>query len=251
MIALLLVAGYATRLYPLTIDTPKPLLPVNGRPMLDYIADEIDTIPDISRIILVSNHRFAEHFNLWARQRQLQSPHIPIQVLDDGTTSDDDKKGAIGDIQFVLDQIKCEEDMVVIAGDNLFTYRLQDAYAYFKTIQKDTLIAIPVPQIEKLRQYAVATLDQNGKILELEEKPENPKSETAIFAVYFYKKETLSMISQYLKEGNSPDAPGNFPEWLHKKKDVYAYRAEGICIDIGTPETYKEVNEKFDEFWKK
>lgn len=251
MIALILVAGYATRLYPLTKDKPKPLLPVNGKPMLDYIMDELDTLPDISRIYLVSNHRFAGHFEDWAIEYRKHTPGIPVQVMDDGTESEDDRKGAIGDIQFVIEQIAPQEDMLIVAGDNLFTYRLADVHKHFMKIQKDMLVAISIPQKDRLQQFAVADLDENGKILHLEEKPQNPKSNTAIFAVYFYKKETLPLFSEYLNEGNSPDSPGNFPAWLYKRQDVYAFRANGICIDIGTPETYKEVNENFDLIWEK
>ena len=251
MIALILAAGYATRLYPLTKDIPKPLLPVNGKPMLDYIVDEIDTLSDITRICLVSNHRFAAHFEEWAKSHREKTPGLPIQVLDDGTETEDDRKGAIGDIQFVIEQIDAQEDMVILAGDNLFTYRLADVHKHFTKIQKDLLIAISIPQRERLQQFAVAELDGNGKVLHLEEKPENPRSDTAIFAVYLYKKETLPLFAEYLKEGNSPDAPGNFPAWLYKKKDVYAFKADGISIDIGTPETYQEVNENFDRIWKR
>ena len=142
MIALLLVAGYATRLYPLTINTPKPLLPVAGRPMLDYIADELDTLPDLTDICLISNHRFAEQFEQWAAARRLHSPDITITVLDDGTTDDTNKRGAIGDMQFAVDTLHIDDDIVIIAGDNLFTYRLKDMYDHFRKIRKDLLIAI-------------------------------------------------------------------------------------------------------------
>lgn len=249
MIALLLVAGYATRLYPLTINTPKPLLPVAGRPMLDYIADELDTIPDLSGICLISNHRFAGHFEEWAAVRRLASPRVPITVLDDGTTDDTNKRGAIGDIQFAIESLHIDEDLVIIAGDNLFTYRLRDMYDHFMKIRKDLLIAIHVPDKSQLQKLAVATLDSEGKVLCMAEKPAEPQSETAIYATYFYVRETLPLILTYLQEGNTPDAPGNFPSWLYKRQDVYAYLADGNCIDIGTPENYKDVTENFPALW--
>jgi glucose-1-phosphate thymidylyltransferase len=249
MIALLLVAGYATRLYPLTINTPKPLLPVAGRPMLDYIVDELDTLPDLTGICLISNHRFAGHFEEWASARRLVSPHVPITVLDDGTTDDSNKRGAIGDIQFAIDTLQIDEDTVIIAGDNLFTYRLKDMYDHFMKIRRDLLIAIRVPDKSQLQKLAVATLDGQGKVLRMMEKPSEPESDIAIYATYLYLKETLPLIRKYLEEGNTPDAPGHFPSWLYTRRDVFAYLADGNCIDIGTPENYKDVTENFPKLW--
>lgn len=250
MIAILLAAGYATRLYPLTKDTPKPLLPVAGRPMLDYIADEIDTLPSISKIVVITNHRFAEHFVVWSKERAIVSPSTPIVVLDDLTTDDSNKRGAIGDIRFAIETLSIDEDVVIIAGDNLFTYRLHDMYDFFMKIRHDLLVAIHVADKNQLRKLAVATLDSDGKVLRMVEKPTEPESETAIYATYFYLRETLPLIETYLSEGNTPDAPGNFPSWLYQRQAVYAYVADGTCIDIGTPENYLDVSEHFADLWK-
>ncbi len=251
MIALVLAAGYATRLYPLTLNTPKPLLTVGPKTMIDYIVDEIETICDVNKIVVVTNHRFAGHFDEWAQKRLSEDAgngiSLPIEIIDDGTTDDSNKLGAIGDIQFVIDKLSIDEDLMIIAGDNLFTYKLSDMYDFFKTNGKDTLVAIHVESVEQLRKLAVANLDEDGKVLSLAEKPKEPKSHTAIYATYMYLKETLPMIRQYLDEGNTPDAPGNFPSWLYTRKDVLAYRAPGICIDIGTPENYKDVCENYKE----
>ncbi|MCR5057740.1 MAG: NTP transferase domain-containing protein [Clostridiales bacterium] len=251
MIALVLAAGYATRLYPLTLNTPKPLLTVGPKTMIDYIVDEIETICDVKKIVVVTNHRFAGHFDEWAQKRLSEDAgngiSLPIEIIDDGTTDDSNKLGAIGDIQFVIDKLSIDEDLMIIAGDNLFTYKLSDMYDFFKTNGKDTLVAIHVESVEQLRKLAVANLDEDGKVLSLAEKPKEPKSHTAIYATYMYLKETLPMIRQYLDEGNTPDAPGNFPSWLYTRKDVLAYRAPGICIDIGTPENYKDVCDNYEE----
>ena len=244
MIAILLVAGYATRLYPLTRHTPKPLLPIKGRPVLDYIADEVDTLPNLRKICLVANHTFSHDFEEWAEKRSLISS-VPIEVLDDGSTDDSNKRGAIGDIHFAVEQLSIDEDVVIIAGDNLFTYRLLDVYRYFQKLKKDLLLGIRITDINLLRRLAVAVVDEDGKVIELEEKPEHPKSETAIFATYFYKRETLPLLRQYLEEGNTPDAPGHFPAWLYQKKDVFVYLADGICIDIGTAESYEDAKKNF------
>ena len=252
MIALILAAGYATRLYPLTINTPKPLLPVGPKAMIDYITDEIETIPDVTRIAVVTNHRFATHFDEWSKTRSEKDIaegrlSSPIIVIDDGTTDDTNKLGAIGDIQFVIDKLSIDEDMMIIAGDNLFTYKLSDMYAFFKEKQHDTLISVTVEDVNQLRKLAVATINEDGKVEALAEKPKEPQSTDAVYATYMYLKETIPMIRQYLDEGNTPDAPGHFPSWLYTRKDVYVYRAPGTCIDIGTPENYKDVCDNYQK----
>ena len=249
MIAILLAAGYATRLYPLTINTPKPLLPVAGRPMLDYIVDELHTLPDLRGIVLITNHRFATHFEVWAAGQRAANSTVPVTVLDDMTTDDSNKLGALGDIKFAIETLGIDDDVVIIAGDNLFTYRLRDMHDYFMKIRRDLLVAIHVPDREQLKKLAVATLAPDGRVLRMAEKPQEPESETAIYATYFYLRETLPLLNVYLAEGNTPDAPGNFPSWLYKRSDVYAYLADGTCIDIGTPENYQDVCEHFPELW--
>ena len=252
MIALILAAGYATRLYPLTINTPKPLLPVGPKAMIDYIVDEIETIPDVSKIVVVTNHRFADQFDVWAKARSeadaATGADLPsIEVIDDGTTDDTNKLGAIGDIQFVIQKLAIDDDLMIIAGDNLFTYKLKDMYDFFKQKHSDTLVAIKVEDVEQLKKLAVATLDEDNKVVHLAEKPSLPRSTVAIYATYFYLRETLPLFAVYLDEGNTPDAPGHFPSWLYTRKDVYAFRAPGTCIDIGTPENYKDVCDNYEE----
>ena len=136
---------------------------------------------------------------------------------------------------------------MIIAGDNLFTYKLRDMYDFFMEKRRDTLVAIRVEDVEQLKKLAVATLDEDNKVLHLAEKPTLPRSTVAIYATYFYLRETLPLFRQYLDEGNTPDAPGNFPSWLYTRKDVYAFRAPGTCVDIGTPENYKEVCDNYKE----
>lgn len=244
MKGIVLAAGYATRLYPLTKDRPKPLLPVAGRPIIDYIVDEMDTLPELDQIIVVTNHRFAAAFEEWAAVRN-QIGGKPVIVVDDQTTDDTNKLGAIGDIQFCIDRLKIDDDLLIIAGDNLFTYRLKDADDFYRRHQDDTLLARHVSPPEDLTRYAIAEVDPDGRVLSLEEKPSQPKSDIAVFATYFYRQDTIPMIAQYLSEGHSPDAPGYFPAWLYQHKPVRVYLFDGICIDIGTPQSYAEVQETF------
>ncbi|MBP1757314.1 MAG: rmlA [Firmicutes bacterium] len=245
MKGIILAAGYATRLYPLTKDRPKALLPVAGRPILDYIADEMDTIDTLDQIIIISNHLFADQFQAWADARNAIGQGHPVVVLDDDSTDDTNKLGAIGDIQFVIDQMEIDDELMVIAGDNLFTYSLRAAWETYAKNGEDMILAKKMPPEEDLRRYAIATIDEKGIVTDLVEKPAHPKSDLAVFATYFYRRDTVPLIRDYLKAGNSPDAPGNFPAWLYTRKPVRVYQFDGICIDIGTPESYADVMTTF------
>jgi len=242
MKAIILAAGYATRLYPLTLNTPKALLPINEKPIIDYIIDEINTISAVDEIYVVTNHKFVDCFTKWASHvKSSQS----IIVIDDGTTSEENRKGAIGDISFVIDEMKIDDALMVIAGDNFFTYSLKDYYNFYEEKGKDCVCVKVWEDKLALKQFGIALLDEAGKVLDIEEKPEHPKSNTVVFATYMYRKETVPLFKQYLAEGNKPDAPGNFPAWLYKKQDVYAYTFAGECYDIGTPQSYEEVCKEY------
>jgi glucose-1-phosphate thymidylyltransferase len=243
--AIILAAGYATRLHPLTVDRAKALLPVAGRPILDYIADEIDTLEEVDEIVVVSNHLFIEQFEGWAEDRIRQGGRKQIVLLDDGSTDDSNKLGAIGDMQFCIDQLQIDEDVVIIAGDNLFTYRLADAYAFYRRTGSDTVLGKRIEDKDDLRRMAVATLGEDGLVVDMVEKPQEPASDIAIFATYFYNRATLPLIRVYLDEGNKPDAPGYFPSWLFKFHEVRAYVFDGECYDIGTPKAYEQVQALF------
>lgn len=242
MKALILAAGYATRLYPLTLDKPKALLPIAGKPILDYIVDQIETISEIDELVVVSNHKFYPHFTKWSEGRKSR---LSLVILNDNTTDDTNKLGAIGDINYAIEKLQIDDDLLVMAGDNIFTFALKDYYNAFKQKGCDMILVKELDSIDDLRRMANVETDSKGKVAGMVEKPQNPKTNLAAFASYIYKKDTVPMIKQYLDEGNNPDAPGFFPSWLYKQKDVYAYKFEGECYDIGTPESYKEVNEIF------
>lgn len=244
MKAIILAAGYATRLYPLTLHTPKALLPINQKAIIDYIVEELNTIQEIDTIYVVTNHRFADDFTTWAKTAPGKTP---IEVIDDGTTDDTNKKGAVGDIGFVIEQKQIDDELLVIAGDNFFTYSLQDYVNFYREKGHDCVCVKKWPNREELKQFGVALLDADGKVLDIEEKPAQPKSDTAVFATYLYKQDTVPLFAEYLAAGNNPDAPGNFPAWLYRRKDVYAYTFSGECYDIGTPESYREVCRMYEK----
>jgi glucose-1-phosphate thymidylyltransferase len=237
--AIILAAGYATRMYPLTENQPKALLPLKGKIMLDYIVEQINKISCIDAIYVVTNTKFYKNFLDWSK---VAPTSLPIEVLDDGTSSNETRLGAIGDIQFTIEQKNIDDELFIVAGDNYFTYDLQEQYEVFKNTGCDTIAGKELDDIEQLKAFAVAKLDHNGKVLELVEKPPEPQSNTAIFATYFYRKDTTPMFKQYLDEGNNPDPPGGFPQWLYKLRDIYAYTMNGDCYDIGTLEMYNEMN---------
>lgn len=242
MKAIILVAGYATRLYPLTLHTPKALLDINGKTVLDYIYDEIETIDAIDEVYIVTNHKFYSHFTEWKENRETTKR---IKVIDDGTSSDETKLGAIGDIRFIIEREKIKDDIMVLAGDNFFTYKLLDFYDFFMSTNKDCICVHELEDSKELKRMGVALLDEKNKVIHLEEKPENPKSNMAVYATYIYKSETLPLFETYIASGNKPDAPGYFPAWLYQRKDVYAYIFDGECYDIGTHEAYEEVKALF------
>ncbi len=238
MKAILLVAGYATRLYPLTKNMPKALLTIGNKPILTHIYEQLETLEAVDEVYVVTNHKFYNDFCKWVDTLKTSKK---IVVIDDGTTSEDNRRGAIGDIQYTIDTMNIVDDVVIIAGDNFFTYKLKDMYNYYSSIKDDCVCVKEINNIEELKAFAVASLDNNKKIVELEEKPQTPKSNTAVFATYMYTKSTINLFNEYLKEGNKPDAPGYFVEWLYRKKSVYAYKFEGECYDIGTKEAYEAV----------
>ncbi len=226
MKALILAAGYATRLRPLTDDVPKMLLPLAERPMLDYLVDRLREVDDVDEIHLVTNARVADAFRDWAPE--------DVTVHDDGTTSNEDRLGAIGDIAFAIERGGLEgEDLLIVAGDNLIGYSLAEFVDFWRGKDGSAIAVRDLGDRELLKQYGVVELDDDDRVVGLEEKPSEPKSDLAATAAYLYRAEHLAHLSAYLAEGNPPDAPGNFMVWLHMREPVYGYRVEGEWHDIG------------------
>jgi glucose-1-phosphate thymidylyltransferase len=219
--ALILAAGYATRLRPLTDTIPKQLLPVGGRPMVDWILDRIgETSAD--EVHLVTNARFAPDFERWAEGKD-------VHVHDDGTTSNEDRLGAIGDIAFV----GLDDDLLAIAGDNLFDYSLAEYESYWRAKGGSCVAVHDVGDLELAKQYGIVDVDEDDRIINFVEKPERPPTTLCATATYLYRRDHAALVSTYLEDGNPPDQPGNFVAWLHKREPVYAYRFPGEWHDIG------------------
>ena len=247
MKAIILAAGYATRLYPLTKDRPKALLPVGGKPILDHLMKQVAEVKLIDEAHIITNHKFATHFSAWAdaAHREGRYPGIKLHVWDDGTMEDGTKLGAVGDIRYTIEKSGVDDDILVAASDNFFTFSLKPFIDDFYAHGCDTVLAQEMTDVNELKRFAVATLDDKRRVTSLVEKPEVPPSNVGVYGLYIYRKDTLPLIKQYLDEGNPPDAPGHLPEWLYTRRDVRAYLFDGECIDIGTPAAYKEICEKY------
>ncbi len=239
MKAILLCAGYATRLYPLTERVPKMLLPVGGRPVLDWLWDSVRAIPGLEQTHLVTNARFAPALREWARPGG-------IVVHDDGTTSNEDRLGAIGDIQLVVERAGLEDsDLLVAAGDNLFDFSLPAYVEWWRGKGGGSALGIyDVGDRELAKQYGIVELDPDERVVSIVEKPSEPPSTLAATATYLYDARHVPLVRTYLDEGNTPDAPGNFLVWLHRREPVYGYRFEGEWLDIGDHDQLLEADNR-------
>jgi glucose-1-phosphate thymidylyltransferase len=245
--AIILAAGYATRLYPLTETVAKPLLPVGGRPMLDYLIDRIREVDEIDTVHVVTNHKFAGSFLAWAETHDALEPRIVVH--DDGTTSDDDRLGAIGDIAYVIEHGGLElEDLLVVAGDNLFDYSLDDYVRWWQGKgEASAVVLYDVGSLELVSQYASVDIDEDGRLHALIEKPANPKSSLVATAAYIYHRAHVPLIGRYLDGGNAPDQPGRFVAWLVPQAPVYGYTADGDWRDIGDAAQLLEADNRLRE----
>lgn len=244
MKAIILAAGYATRLYPLTKDKPKGLLEIGGKTILDHLVEKLAVNPSIDEIHIVSNHRFAELFQTWANDASHRYGSVKFLVWDDQTTSNENRLGAIGDMQFAIEQAGIDDDLVVAASDNLMDAPLTDFFEDFRAHGRDLVLAGRLEDEEERKRFAVLRLD-DGRIVDFMEKPEHPATDIVAYAVYLYRRDTVKQIAEYLKAGENPDSPGHFPEWLYTKKEMRACLYQGACVDIGTVESYRTTCEEW------
>jgi glucose-1-phosphate thymidylyltransferase len=239
--ALVLAAGYATRLRPLTDTWAKPLLPLAGKPIMDWIVDAIDASGAVDEVHVVTNSRYAPDFQSWAEARG------GVVVHDDGTSSNDDRLGAIGDMLFVVEQAGIDDDLLVIAGDNLFEFRLADLIAFWrsKTGAPASAVAIrDVGSLELASHYGVVALDDDGRIHSFVEKPADPESTLAATATYVYHREHVRLLASYLEGEHGSDQPGRFLGWLQRHEPVYGWVFEESWYDIGNHEQLLEADNR-------
>jgi glucose-1-phosphate thymidylyltransferase len=241
MKCVILCAGYGTRLGELTRVYPKPLLPIAGRPMVEYVLDQLRAA-GVTSGVLVSNHRYYDQFVRWAATG---AADMELQVIDDGTTSNETRLGAVGDLDLALRMADIHEDFLVINGDNLFTFPLRPVMNFFFQ-RGNTIVLYDVGSKEVARQMGMARLDASGRVVGFVEKPQEPETTCVSIGIYVYHREVRALVRQYLAEGNPPDRTGDFVAWLYPRVPVYGFHVPtdaGIWYDIGTPEQYREADE--------
>jgi glucose-1-phosphate thymidylyltransferase len=247
MNALILAAGYATRLYPLTLDKAKSLLAVGSKPIIEWLMNNLAGVPNLETIYVVTNDKFASDFQAWSERYQSRQLKFKLKVINDGSQSDDDKLGAIGDINFVVTRENLSRDgLLIIAGDNLFTESLASFVACAKDTEA-TVAVYDVGDIEAIKKYGNIAVDAGGIITHFEEKPQKPRGTLAAIALYYYSPEVLSLLTTYLAAGNNPDQPGRFVQWLYTRKPVKTFQIKGKWLDIGSKEMLKEADRIFSK----
>lgn len=250
MKVLILAAGYATRLYPLTLTQPKPLLPVAGKPMIEYVLDNIAPIGGIDRVYVVTNDKFAGHFQRWADNYRATKAQLDFTIVNDKSTDDSNKLGAIGDLHLVVTRESVDDDLIVVAGDNLFSQSLEGFGRLCREKNAPVLGVYDVKSLDLVKKYNSIELAPDGRITFFEEKPKAPRSTLSGIALYFYPRATIPLIKQYIAEGNNPDQPGRLIQWLYPRTPVYTWEVPGLWFDIGAKESLEEANRIFAEVQK-
>ncbi|MEM4256833.1 MAG: nucleotidyltransferase family protein [Candidatus Diapherotrites archaeon] len=243
MQALILAAGYATRLWPLTKNTPKPLLEVKGKPIIDHILSKIEEVSLIDKVYVVTNEKFFQNFEDWVKKTKTR---LKIKVIDDMTTSNEDRKGAVGDIVFAIEEEKIEDDLLVIAGDNLFEYSVSEFVNYYYSKGSSVVACKDMNSKEQVKgKFGVVELSKDNQIVGFEEKPLEPKTTIASTACYIFTKQDLKEIKYYANSENHKDNSGDFIRWLSKHKKVYAWVFKENWFDIGSFESLGKAREEF------
>jgi len=237
---LILAAGYATRLYPLTENYPKPLLTVGEKTILDWLLDDIHTSGQVEEYIVISNHKFARQFEAWAASRAL-----PITVVDDGTSTNETRLGAVRDIQFAIEQRGLDDDLLIIAGDNVLDFSLTRFLKYAGEKNTSCAMRYYEPDEQRLRKSGVAELGEDEVLLSLEEKPARPKSHWCTPPFYFYKREDAARIAQAIADGCGVDAPGSLVAWMCRHSVMHSMEMPGSRYDIGNLESYETVKQTY------
>ena len=242
MKSIVIAAGYATRLGELTRNFPKPLLKIGEKSILDRMLADIDQIPDITEHIIISNHKFAHHFETW---KQTTCYAKPITIVDDGTETNETRLGAVCDLLFALDKLQINDDLLVVAADNILFFSFQEFVDFAKAKQTSCIMCHEQPELTKLQRTGVVVLDDNNKVLNMEEKPAVPKSLWAVPPFYIYLQKDLDLIRHSVENGCGKDAPGNLAHYMVDHTTVHAWHMTAGRFDIGSLDTYKEACARF------
>lgn len=240
MKCLILAAGYATRLYPLTENYPKPLLKVGDKTILDWLIDDIDTLGVVDEYVVISNHKFARHFEAWAKEKSQK-----ITVVDDGTSTNETRLGAVCDIQFAIDKLGLDDDMLVIAGDNVLDFSLTRFIEYARKKGASAIMRYYEPDTKKLLKSGVVTIDEDDRVLKMTEKSPEPATNWCTPPFYYYTRRAARLVRDGIQDGCGVDAPGSFIAYLCEREPVYAFLMPGRRYDIGNLESYEAVKKEY------
>jgi glucose-1-phosphate thymidylyltransferase len=242
MKAVVLAAGYATRLYPLTLHTPKPLLDVAGKPVLEYIIEKIVELSSVNEVLVVTNEKFYSHFRDWLETFESKKP---IRLVNDGTKNEKERLGAIGDLLFALNQENIQEDLLCVSGDNLFDFSLKPFYAFYAEKKQPTIALYDLGSRELAKKFGIVKVNQEQKVLDFVEKPLVPPSTLASIGIYAFPTSSFMYLREYDKTDHSNDAPGHFIAWLHQQTDVYGFTYADHWFDIGHFSTLQQARDVF------
>jgi glucose-1-phosphate thymidylyltransferase len=246
MKAIILAAGYATRLYPLTKNQPKPLLEIGPKTIADFLLDRLAQVKPVDHVFVVTNEKFFPYFIKWAEKtNELKQYPFEISIINDLTTSNETRLGAIADIQYVIDQEKIDDEMLITAGDNIFNFDFNNIFQFYKNHQTPVILVHPLKDKKRLTSVGVVEINDKSQIMGFEEKPSVPKSNLIAPPVYFIPQNKIHFVKAFIEKSSTHDAPGFFISWLHKQIPVYAYLMKEDYFDIGTLEMYNRVNELF------
>ena len=253
MKAVILCAGYATRLYPLTINQPKALLPVLNKPLLDYIIEKTEKIEGIDKTYIVTNDKFHANFENWLSKRENAKKKMgnfqtslvaldkkKIEIVNDKTTSNENRLGGLGDLWFAVKKFKIDDDLLIVCGDNLFDSDLNEMTDFFGKIKKPVIGVYDVGDANEARKMGVVS-EKNGKIEVFEEKPQEPKGTLCSIGIYLYPRECIREIGEYMKTGKLKDGPGHLINYFLRFRDIHSFEIRGKWHDIGSLETYEKV----------
>lgn len=244
MKCLILAAGYATRLYPLTEHFPKPLLAVGGKPIVDWLIDDLAKLPVIDGFVVVTNHRFFQHFEAWRARKSAACPQ-EIAILDDGTTANENRLGAVRDMSLAIDALGLADDLLVMAGDNVLDFSLSGFVAFAQEKRASCVMCHEEPELRRQQKTAIITVDERQRITSYEEKPPHPRGNLAVPPFYYYRACDAARVQEALAAGCNGDAPGSFAAWLSQRTPMYAYRMLGKRYDVGDVASYEHVQRIF------
>ncbi len=244
MKVLILAGGYGTRLYPLVKDTPKALLEVCGKTLIDHVLEKIVPLAGVEEVCVVTNDKFVALLQVWADKKK--SLPFPIKVITDGTKVPEERLGAVGDILFVIEKEKVKTDWLVAGSDNLFDQGIIDFIAFARSKAPHASVgAYDIRDIQAATKYGVVAVDATGRMTSLEEKPAAPKSSMISMCLYYFPKESLPLIRHYVDETHATDTTGGCIQWLYQKSPVFGFKFQGQWYDIGSLESYDEAQRSF------